>query len=240
MPLLRMWWHWHNHLHRDEFKENVSQPAQQESPYILNTSPGDETAGHVPHTSSSLTGDCAVVGESVYGADERISTGTYAIPSQTSGLFYAVMRHLAEAKRCFRKRGCGRSRCCCCSPVVSMQRCCFPFVWNSLDFRAVVLLGFTMVSMLTWFGSLDAAPAGPLLKDTALSLSRSVFLHGGEKKSQSVCLEKRVKWLHSVSSSDSFISKPGARQEVPLRGVFIQTWYIVYSVSIRASIPMLL
>lgn len=33
-------------------------------------------------------------------------------------------------------------------------------------------------------------------------------------------LERRVKWLHSVSSSDSFISKPRARQEVSLRGVF--------------------
>ena len=56
---------------------------------------------------------------------------------------------------------------------------------------------------------------------TALSLSLSLSLccMARVKLTQSVCLERRVKWLHSVSSSDSFISKPGGRQEVPPRGV---------------------
>lgn len=105
MPLLRMWWHWHNHLHRYEFKENVSQLAQQESSYILNTSTGDETAGHVLYKSSSLTGDCAAVVGSVYRADERVWTGTHNIAFPLFFFFFylfegglPVMRHLAEAK----------------------------------------------------------------------------------------------------------------------------------------------
>ncbi len=136
-----------------------------------------------------------------------------------------VMRHLAEAKT-HQKQGCSCRRCCFCSTVVSTKRCCFPCLRNSLDFRAVVLLGLGMVSMLTWFGSLDAAPPGPLLEDTAFSFS-SCMANKKKNLTQSVCLERRVKWLHSVSSSDSFISKPKARQAVSLRGVFKSN--LVYS-----------
>lgn len=102
MPLLRMWWHWHNHLHRYEFKENVSQLAQQESSYILNTSTGDETAGHVLYKSSSLNGDCAVGGGGGYTVLMReceqrsFPSSSFFLPIQGGGL--PVMRHLAEAK----------------------------------------------------------------------------------------------------------------------------------------------
>lgn len=138
-----------------------------------------------------------------------------------------VMRHLAEAKT-LQKQGCSRSRCWVVffffflsfrSPVVSTRRCRFPYLWNSLDFRAVVLLGSAMVSMLTWFGSLDAAPAGPLLKDTALarSLSLSLCLPARWKKKKKRRKKKltlirnfsmktsqidylRVLWVHSSLS----------------------------------------
>lgn len=132
------------------------------------------------------------------------------------------MRHLAEARRPPKAEVASSvaAAVVVCLLVSTQRGCRSPYVWNSLDFRAVVLLGFAMVSMLTWFRPLDAAPAaGPRLTDTYCSLSLSLSCMAKEKLTQSVCLEKGVKWLHSVSSSDSFISKPGARQEVPPRGV---------------------
>ena len=133
------------------------------------------------------------------------------------------MRHLAEARRPPKSEAAAAVAAvvfvvCLCVSTQRGHRS--PYVWNSLDFRAVVLLGFAMVSMLTWFRPLDAAPsAGPPLTDTYRSLSLSLCCMARVKLTQSVCLERRVKWLHSVSSSDSFISKPGGRQEVPPRGV---------------------
>lgn len=133
------------------------------------------------------------------------------------------MRHLAEARRPPKAEvasSVAAAAVVVCLLVSTQRGRRSPYVWNSLDFRAVVLLGFAMVSMLTWFRPLVAAPAaGPRLTDTYCSLSLSLSCMAKEKLTQSVCLEKRVKWLHSVSSSDSFISKPGARQEVPPRGV---------------------
>lgn len=87
-----------------------------------------------------------------------------------------------------------------------------------IHFRGVVLLGFTMVSMLTLFGSLDAAPTGPLLRKT-LSVSLPLFLRGKTHTHAHTIstFGERIKRLHMVSSSDSFISKPRARQGVPRR-----------------------
>jgi len=135
------------------------------------------------------------------------------------------MRHLAEAKT-HQTQGCSPSHCCCCSPVVSTQKCYFPYLWNSLDFRAVVLLSFEIVFMQTRFGSLDALLAGPLRTDTTRSRTHSYCMGNWKKKityknkRQLACFLGRIMRLHSVSSSHSFISKPWAWQEVSLRGVF--------------------
>lgn len=104
-----------------------------------------------------------------------------------------------------------------------------------IHFRGVVLLGFTMVSMLTWFGSLDAAPTGPLLRKT-LSVSLPLFLHGKTHTHTHTisAFGERIKCLHMVSSSDSFISKPRARRGVPRRGIFISDLlYCLFCLSVR-------
>lgn len=90
-----------------------------------------------------------------------------------------------------KKQGCSRCCCFCYSPVV-------PCMLNLLDFREVV----------QW--SCWAKYCSP----------SSCMAREKKKKTQSVRMERGAKWLHLVSSSDSFISKLRARQEVPLRGVF--------------------
>lgn len=215
MPVLKMWWHWHNHLHRDEFKGNVSPPAQQESSYILNTSTGDETAGHAPYKSSSLTGDCAVVGVSAKPRWwENMNMDVRCFFPLIPSLGCTVMRPLAEAKRLQKAR---------LQSVVFLAGC--------VDTKVLL----SIRGKFTWLQS--GGPAGLCydhanliwgfgLKNNASSLSFSLSFslclpaRWRKKQAQSVCLERRVKWLHSVSSSDSFISKPRAKQEVPLKRVF--------------------
>ena len=137
-----MWWHWHNHLHRDEFKETVSQPAQQESSYILNTSMGDETAGHVLYQSSSLTGDCAVVGrkrrrcwwENIDGDVQ------YSSPSVPHSFFFLKgelkgNEALGWGEEASEIRGCSRSRCCC--------FCCLPVCVNAKGAPLSIRVKFT-------------------------------------------------------------------------------------------------
>lgn len=133
MPLLRMWWHWQNHLHRSEFKERVSHPAQQESIYILNTWTIDETTGHAPYESSSLPGDLAITGENGSGADEWI--WTYCV----CGSFFWRALYGNEAL-CFRDAS-ERRVAVVVAAVVTTQRCCLPCMLNSFGFREVVLLG---------------------------------------------------------------------------------------------------
>lgn len=86
------------------------------------------------------------------------------------------------------------------------RSCCFCY---SLCVNAKMLLA--MHVKFTWLQR-----SGPVGLNTALPLPA----WQEKKKTQSVRMERGEKWLHLVSSSDGFISKLRARQEVPLRGVF--------------------
>lgn len=179
MPLLRMWWHWHNHLHRDEFKENVSQPAQQESSNILKhfNVRWNRRSCFVRELISHWRWYCRQGrgGGTVYRADVWIWTGTYGVA------FPPLLTEMYSNEapcwgvRCIKNNITNVGAAVFCSPVVSTERCCFPYYWNPLDFRGGVLLSSAMVPMLTWFGSLDAALLA-LCRRIALSLS--VFLRG--------------------------------------------------------------
>lgn len=166
------------------------------------------------------------LGESVYSADERIWTGTYSIafPQLLTDMYFAggctVMRHLAEATM-LQKQGCSRRRCCfsltSCVDAKVLLSILVKFTW--LQSSGPAGLRYGVNANLIWvFGRCSCWPTAEGY--CSLSLSLSVCLPAWRIQTQSVCFERRVKWLHSVSSSDSFISKPRARQEVPLRGVF--------------------
>lgn len=81
--------------------------------------------------------------------------------------------------------------------------------------------------------------APPPLKDRSLPLAREHGVAAWQKKKRKymVCVVRRAKWLHSVSSSDSFLSKPRARHEVSLRGVSSSD--LLHSVSIKTSMSVI-
>lgn len=129
------------------------------------------------------------------------------------------MRHLAEAKMLQKAGLCSwllllLHACCVNTKVLLCIRA--KFTWLQRSGPAGLHRGVN--ANLIWvFGCCSCWSTA---EEYSLSLTPpSLFLHGNEKNEHNQCVWRRIKRLHLVSSSDSFISKPRARQEVPLRGV---------------------
>ena len=115
------------------------------------------------------------------GEMETLITSVYSLAALT-GSHCTVMRRLAATK--------------------SVQRYCFPYVGNSLNFWEVVPLGFNTVAVLTHIGSLEADPAGPRQNNTAFSHSSSLHAISGFGEDDEVVALGVIIWQFYIKAQD--------------------------------------